>query len=306
MTQGRFGEPGAAQATRSTYSKGLIVLIGGTTGTGKSTIASEVAPPARDHAAHLDGLHPRGRCARSSRTTRCRRSITPSFEVQARRSRAAPIRSSPGLSSSPGWSAWASTPRFGARSPRAGRWCWRGCISYRGWFPPSLDGVPAILHVVVEISNEEAHRMHFHVRDLRPRAVLRAMDKYLERASTTFACIQSFPDRMRPVLEGCRGCRERERGAGDRIRDRARDGTRRSGGAAGVTQLDEQQAEIPRLADGVHCAVSSARALLGSPSRPALARRALARAVPTRRLPRRQRSRARGWLSSSCRSTGAS
>ena len=48
-----------------------------------------------------------------------------------------------------------------------------------GMVPVSLEGA-SIVHVVVEISDEEAHRMHFHVRDTATGGV-RAMDKYLER-----------------------------------------------------------------------------------------------------------------------------
>ena len=54
----------------------IMLLVGGATGTGKSTVATEVALPARDHARHLDRLHPpddaRVLLARRS----CRRSTT--------------------------------------------------------------------------------------------------------------------------------------------------------------------------------------------------------------------------------------
>ena len=43
MNEQRLGEPALRGEDEPPYSKGLILLIGGTTGTGKSTIASEVA-----------------------------------------------------------------------------------------------------------------------------------------------------------------------------------------------------------------------------------------------------------------------
>lgn len=58
-----------------------------------------------------------------------------------------------------------------------------------GMVPAALDGA-LLLHVVVEIANEEAHRMHFHVRDSATGGV-RAMDKYLERIDD-IRRIQSF------------------------------------------------------------------------------------------------------------------
>lgn len=58
-----------------------------------------------------------------------------------------------------------------------------------GMVPASLDGA-LILHVIVEISNEDAHRMHFHVRD-RATGGVRAMDKYLDRIDD-IRRIQSF------------------------------------------------------------------------------------------------------------------
>ena len=36
----------------------IVLLVGGATGTGKSTLATEVGAPARDHARDVDRLHP--------------------------------------------------------------------------------------------------------------------------------------------------------------------------------------------------------------------------------------------------------
>ena len=48
-----------------------------------------------------------------------------------------------------------------------------------GLLPSELDGV-LLVHVVLEIGDAEAHRMHFHIRDATTGGI-RAMEKYLER-----------------------------------------------------------------------------------------------------------------------------
>jgi len=48
-----------------------------------------------------------------------------------------------------------------------------------GLLPTVLDGA-LIVHVVIEIADEEVHRVHFHIRDATTGGV-RAMDKYLEQ-----------------------------------------------------------------------------------------------------------------------------
>jgi 2-phosphoglycerate kinase len=48
-----------------------------------------------------------------------------------------------------------------------------------GLLPSELDGA-LLVHVVVEIADEEVHKMHFHVRDAATGGI-RAMDKYLDR-----------------------------------------------------------------------------------------------------------------------------
>ena len=47
-----------------------------------------------------------------------------------------------------------------------------------GLVPAKVEGA-LIVHVIVEIPDEEAHRMHFHVRDVATGGI-RAMDKYLD------------------------------------------------------------------------------------------------------------------------------
>jgi 2-phosphoglycerate kinase len=47
-----------------------------------------------------------------------------------------------------------------------------------GMLPAELEGA-LLVHVVIEIADEEIHRMHFHIRDLATGGI-RAMDKYLD------------------------------------------------------------------------------------------------------------------------------
>ena len=95
------------------------------------------------------------------------------------------------------------------------------------------------MHVVVEIADEDAHRMHFHVRDTATGGV-RAMDKYLERI-----------DDIRRIQSFLIGCARRE---GVEVVENANveqaidsvialaTGLERPRGALGMTQTDEQQA----------------------------------------------------------------
>jgi 2-phosphoglycerate kinase len=45
--------------------------------------------------------------------------------------------------------------------------------------PTELEGA-LLVHIVIEIGDEDIHRMHFHTRDLATGGI-RAMDKYLDR-----------------------------------------------------------------------------------------------------------------------------
>jgi 2-phosphoglycerate kinase len=48
-----------------------------------------------------------------------------------------------------------------------------------GPLPAELEGA-LLVHVVIEIADENAHRLHFHIRDMNTGGI-RAMEKYLER-----------------------------------------------------------------------------------------------------------------------------
>jgi len=100
----------------------LIVLIGGSTGTGKSTIAAEVA--------HRLGI------TRVTSTDFIRQTMRAFFSEEF-------------------------MPTI-----------------HRSSFPTEVEGV-LVVHVIVAIPDEEAHRMHFHIRDATTGGI-RAMDKYLD------------------------------------------------------------------------------------------------------------------------------
>ena len=170
MTQRRDGE-------RLPYNRGLIVLIGGTTGTGKSTVASEVA--------HRLGI------TRVTSTDFIRETMRAFFSYDEM----------PAVHHS-SFEAWTAVeggedPLIAGFVEQCGLVCvgvdaairrsltegWsvvlEGVHLVPGMVPAFLEGA-LILHVIVEISDENAHRMHFHVRD-RATGGVRAMDKYLDR-----------------------------------------------------------------------------------------------------------------------------
>jgi len=195
MTNHRLGELLSLGDDRPPYAKGLIVLIGGTTGTGKSTVASEVAyrlgitrltstdfiretmraffsyeeMPSIHHSSFEAGTAVEGGAD----------PLIAGFIEQSRlvcRGVDAAIR----RSLTEGWSM-----------------VLEGVHLVPGMVPASLDGA-LVVHVIVEIADEEAHRMHFHVRDTATGGV-RAMDKYLEHI-----------DDIRRIQNFLIGCARRE------------------------------------------------------------------------------------------------
>jgi 2-phosphoglycerate kinase len=167
----------------------LIVLVGGTTGTGKSTVATEVA--------HRLGI------TRVTSTDFIRQTMRAffsdefmptihysSFEagealdgeatvdplltgfVDQCRNVCVGVDAAIRRSLTEGWSM-----------------VLEGVHLVPGMVPAGLDGA-LLLHVVVEIASEEAHRMHFQVRDATTGGV-RAMEKYLDRLDD-IRRIQSF------------------------------------------------------------------------------------------------------------------
>jgi len=165
----------------------VIVLIGGTTGTGKSTIASEVA--------HRLGIT---RVTSSDFIRETMRAFFSYEEMPAIHSSSFEAGSTLDGDDDPLIAGFIEQSRHvcvgvdaAMRRSLTEGWSMvlEGVHLVPGMVPASLEGA-LILHVVVEIANEDAHRMHFHVRDTATGGV-RAMDKYLERIDD-IRRIQSF------------------------------------------------------------------------------------------------------------------
>jgi 2-phosphoglycerate kinase len=186
MTESRFGELGQRD-DQVPYSKGLIVLIGGTTGTGKSTVASEVA--------HRLGI------TRLTSTDFIRETMRAFFsyeEMPAIHHSSFEAGTAVDGDADPLIAGFVEQSRLvcvgvdaAIRRSLTEGWSMvlEGVHLVPGMVPSSLEGA-SIVHVIVEISDEDAHRMHFHVRDTATGGV-RAMDKYLERIDD-IRRIQSF------------------------------------------------------------------------------------------------------------------
>jgi 2-phosphoglycerate kinase len=165
----------------------LIVLIGGTTGTGKSTIASEVA--------HRLGIT---RVTSSDFIRETMRAFFSYDDMPAIHSSSFEAGSSVEGDDDPLIAGFVEQSRHvcvgvdaAMRRSLTEGWSMvlEGVHLVPGMVPASLEGA-LILHVIIEIANEDAHRMHFHVRDTATGGV-RAMDKYLERIDD-IRRIQSF------------------------------------------------------------------------------------------------------------------
>jgi 2-phosphoglycerate kinase len=165
----------------------LIVLIGGTTGTGKSTIASEVA--------HRLGIT---RVTSSDFIRETMRAFFSYEEMPAIHSSSFEAGAAVDGGDDPLIAGFVEQSRHvcvgvdaAMRRSLTEGWSMvlEGVHLVPGMVPASLEGA-LILHVIIEIANEDAHRMHFHVRDTATGGV-RAMDKYLERIDD-IRRIQSF------------------------------------------------------------------------------------------------------------------
>ena len=156
----------------------LIVLVGGSTGTGKSTVAVEVAHRLGiTRVASTDFIRQTMRAFFSPES--CRRSTTrASKRAGARRGgdrrpgdrrlpRAVPATCCVGVDAAirraltEGWSM-----------------VLEGVHLVPGLVPTQVEGA-LLVHVVLEIADEDVHRMHFHVEGQATGGV-RAMDKYLD------------------------------------------------------------------------------------------------------------------------------
>jgi 2-phosphoglycerate kinase len=157
----------------------IIVLIGGSTGTGKSTVAAEVA--------HRLGI------TRVTSTDFIRQTMRAFFSREFMPTiHYSSFEAGEGVdedvSGDPAIVGFLDQCRHicvgvDAAIRRALTEGWsmvlEGVHLVPGILPSKLEGA-LLVHVVVEIADEEVHRMHFHVRDTATGGI-RAMDKYLER-----------------------------------------------------------------------------------------------------------------------------
>jgi 2-phosphoglycerate kinase len=159
----------------------LIVLIGGSTGTGKSTVAAEVA--------HRLGI------TRVTSTDFIRQTMRaffssefmPTIHYSSFEAGAGIDEEVTGDPTIVGFLDQSRHVCVGVEAAlrRALTEGWsmvlEGVHLVPGLLPPDLEGA-VLLHVIVGIGDEEAHRMHFHVRDSATGGI-RAMQKYLDRLS---------------------------------------------------------------------------------------------------------------------------
>lgn len=157
----------------------IVVLVGGTTGTGKSTVAAEVA--------HRLGIT---RVASTDFIRQTMRAFfSPEFMPTIHQSSfEAGAAVDPDVSGDPTIVGFVDQCRHVCvgvdaallRSMTEG-WSMvlEGVHLVPGLVPRSLDGA-VLVHVVLEISDEQVHRVHFNVRDATTGGI-RPMEKYLDR-----------------------------------------------------------------------------------------------------------------------------
>jgi 2-phosphoglycerate kinase len=157
----------------------VIVLIGGSTGTGKSTVAAEVA--------HRLGI------TRVASTDFIRQTMRAFFSPEFMptihySSFEAGAAMDPDVTGDPTIVGFVDQCRHvcvgveaAIRRSLTEGWSMvlEGVHLVPGLLPESLDGV-LLVHVVLEIADEQVHRMHFQIRDATTGGV-RPMDKYLDR-----------------------------------------------------------------------------------------------------------------------------
>jgi 2-phosphoglycerate kinase len=157
----------------------IIVLIGGSTGTGKSTLAAEVA--------HRLGITRVASTDFIRQTMRAffSKEFMPTIHYSSFEAGAAVDRDVTGDPTIVGFVDQCRHVCVGveAAMERALAEGWsmvlEGVHLVPGILPAELAGA-LVVHVVVEIADVDVHRVHFHVRDVSTGGI-RAMDKYLER-----------------------------------------------------------------------------------------------------------------------------
>lgn len=157
----------------------IIVLIGGSTGTGKSTVAAEVA--------HRLGITRVASTDFIRQTMRAffSREFMPTIHYSSFEAGATVDADVTGDPTIIGFVDQCRHVCVGVeaaieRSLQEG-WSMvlEGVHLVPGLLPPEVEGA-LIAHVIVEIADEDVHRVHFHVRDVTTGGI-RAMEKYLDR-----------------------------------------------------------------------------------------------------------------------------
>ena len=157
----------------------IILLIGGSTGTGKSTVAAEVA--------HRLGI------TRVASTDFIRQTMRAFFSPEFMptihySSFEAGLALEDDVTGDPAVAGFVDQCRhvcvgvdaaIGRSLTEGWSMVLEGVHLVPGLLPAELAGA-LLVHVVVEIADEDVHRMHFHVRDAATGGI-RAMDKYLDR-----------------------------------------------------------------------------------------------------------------------------
>jgi 2-phosphoglycerate kinase len=157
----------------------IIVMIGGSTGTGKSTVAAEVA--------HRLGITRVASTDFIRQTMRAffSREFMPTIHYSSFEAGAGVDSDVSGDPTIIGFVDQCRHVCVGVEAAieRALQEGWsmvlEGVHLVPGLLPATVEGA-LIAHVVVEIADEDMHRVHFHVRDITTGGI-RAMDKYLER-----------------------------------------------------------------------------------------------------------------------------
>ena len=157
----------------------IIVLIGGSTGTGKSTVAAEVAHRLGiTRVASTDFI-------RQTRRAFFSREFMPTIHYSSFEAGEGIDDDATGDATIAGFLDQCRHVCVGVEAAieRALQEGWsmvlEGVHLVPGLLPEEVEGA-LIAHVVIEIADEDMHRVHFHVRDVTTGGI-RAMDKYLER-----------------------------------------------------------------------------------------------------------------------------
>jgi 2-phosphoglycerate kinase len=175
----------------------ILLFVGGATGTGKSTVATEVA--------HRLGI------TRVTSTDFIRQTIRAFFSY-----RSMPSVHHSSFEGDPALISFLDQTRnvlvgVDASIDRALTEAWsmviEGVHLVPGMMPAAIEGA-LVVHVVLEIQNEDVHRTHFHVRDTSTGGV-RAMDRYLDQLSEIRAIQDYLVERAEkhgvPVIESSNG-----------------------------------------------------------------------------------------------------